>query len=159
MTITTASESRVFVCATPVLDTVDTPAEFAALTWIEVGEVEDMGEFGDESGEVNFSSVSDGRVRKLKGVRDAGSMALVVGRDPLDAGQIALTAAEQTKFNYGIKIQAADAPSDTYTDTIYYFRGKVMSARENYGTVDNVVRTTFNIGIDSEIYTVLAAPI
>lgn len=151
MAITTASESKVFICATPPASTVDTAAEYAALTWIEVGEVEDMGEFGDESSDVTFASVGDGRTRHLKGVRDAGTLALVCGRDPLDAGQIALKAAEKTKYSYAIKVQAADAPSEDYTDSVYYFNAKVMSARDNYGTVDNVVRTTFNLGIDSAI--------
>lgn len=157
MAITTASESKVFVCVTPALPATDTAAEYAALTWVEIGEVEDMGEFGDESSDVTFSAVSDGRVRHLKGVRDAGTLALVCGRDPLDAGQVALKAAEKTKFSYPIKVQAADAPSEDYTDSVYYFNAKIMSARDNYGSVDNVVRTTFNLGIDSKIIEVPSA--
>ena len=157
MAITTASESKVFVCVTPALPATDTAAEYAALTWVEIGEVEDMGEFGDESSDVTFSAVSDGRVRHLKGVRDAGTLALVCGRDPLDAGQVALKAAEKTKFSYPIKVQAADAPSEDYTDSVYYFNAKVMLARDNYGSVDNVVRTTFNLGIDSKIIEVPSA--
>lgn len=155
--ITTASESKVFICATPALPATDTAAEYAALTWVEIGEVEDMGEFGDESSDVTFSAVSDGRVRHLKGVRDAGTLALVCGRDPLDAGHIALKAAEKTKFSYPIKVQAADAPSELYADSVYYFNAKIMSARDNYGSVDNVVRTSFSLGIDSPIIEVPSA--
>ena len=159
MAITTASESKVFVCVTPALPATDTAAEYAALTWVEIGEVEDMGEFGDESSDVTFASVGDGRTRHLKGVRDAGTLALVCGRDPADAGQIALKAAEKTKFSYPIKVQAADAISEDYTDSVYYFNAKVMSARDNYGSVDNVVRTNFSLGIDSAIIEVPSAAI
>lgn len=159
MAITTASESKVFVCVTPALPATDTAAEYAALTWVEIGEVEDMGEFGDESSDVTFASVGDGRTRHLKGVRDAGTLALVCGRDPADVGQIALKTAEKTKFSYPIKVQAADAISEDYTDSVYYFNAKVMSARDNYGSVDNVVRTNFSLGIDSAIIEVPSAEI
>ncbi|MDG4676180.1 iron ABC transporter substrate-binding protein [Shinella sp. 838] len=157
MAITTASESKVFICVTPALPATDTAAEYAALVWVEIGEVEDMGEFGDESSDVTFASVGDGRTRHLKGVRDAGTLALVCGRDPADLGQIALKAAEKTKFSYPIKVQAADAISEDYTDSVYYFNAKVMSARDNYGSVDNVVRTNFSLGIDSAIIEVPSA--
>lgn len=157
MAITTASESKVFICSTPWVNTLEDAADYAALTWIEVGEVEDMGEFGDESSDVTFSSIGDGRTRHLKGVRDAGTLSLVCGRDPLDAGQVALKAAEKTKFSYPIKIEAADAPSADYSDSVYYFGAKIMSARDNYGTVDNVVRSTFQLGIDTEIIEVVSA--
>lgn len=157
MAITTASESKVFICSTPWVPTLDTASEYAALTWIEVGEVEDMGEFGDESSDVTFSSVGDGRVRHLKGVRDAGTLTLVCGRDPQDLGQKALKAAEKTKFSYPIKIEAADAPSADYSDSVYYFAAKVMSARENYGSVDNVVRVSYALGIDTGIIEVPSA--
>ncbi|TAA54016.1 iron ABC transporter substrate-binding protein [Shinella sp. JR1-6] len=151
MAITTASESKVFICSTPWTSALEDATDYAALTWIEIGEVEDMGEFGDESSDVTFASVGDGRTRHLKGVRDAGTLALVCGRDPLDAGQVALKAAEKTKFSYPIKVQAADAISADYSDSVYYFGAKVMSARDNYGSVDNVVRTNFSLGIDTEI--------
>jgi hypothetical protein len=159
MAITTASESKVFVCVTPALPATDTGAEYAALTWVEIGEVEDMGEFGDESSDVTFASVGDGRTRHLKGVRDAGTLALVCGRDPADAGQIALKAAEKTKFSYPIKVQAADAISEDYTDSVYFFNAKIMSARDSYGSVDNVVKTNFSLGIDSAIIEVPSAEI
>jgi hypothetical protein len=123
---------------------------------VEIGEVETLGEFGDESAAVTFLSVGDARTRKLKGARDAGTLALTVGRDPLDAGQIALSAAEKTKFEYAFKIVAADAPDEDYTDTTYYFGALVMSARENYGGADNVVRVTYSLGINTEIFSALA---
>jgi len=39
-------------------------------------------------------------------------MAVVVGRDPLDAGQAALVAAEKTRFNYALKLAYNDARDD-----------------------------------------------
>lgn len=157
MSITTATGARYFIGGTTAIDYSSDAiaiAAFEALTWVEIKEVEDGGEFGDESADVTFQSLGDGRVRHLKGARDAGTIALVVGDDPLDPGQIAIRAAEKTKFNYNIKVEYEDAPSELYTNSVDYFRGLVMSARKNVGTGDNVLRRNFSIGISTPILTV-----
>jgi hypothetical protein len=157
MTITTATGAKYFIGGTTAIDyATDAGAieDFEALTWVEIKEVEDGGEFGDESADVTFQSLGDGRVRHLKGARDAGTIALVVGDDPLDPGQIAVRAAEKTKFQYNFKVEYEDAPSALYANSVDYFRGLVMSARKNVGTGDNVLRRTFNIGISTEILSV-----
>ncbi|MDR6632341.1 hypothetical protein J2X72_001125 [Phyllobacterium sp. 1468] len=160
MAITTATGAKYYIGGTTAIDyttDVSAIAAFEALTWVEVKEVEDGGEFGDESADVTFQSLGDGRVRHLKGARDAGTIALVVGDDPLDAGQVAMRAAEKTKFQYNFKVEYEDAPSDLYDNSVDYFRGLVMSARKNVGTGDNVLRRTFSIGISTKILTVDAA--
>lgn len=157
MAITTATGAKYFIGGTTAIDyTTDAGAieDFEALTWVEIKEVEDGGEIGDESADVTFQSLSDSRVRHLKGARDAGTLALVVGDDPLDLGQQALRAAEKTKFLYNFKVEYEDAPDASYSNSVDYFRGLVMSARKNIGTGDNVLRRTFNIGINTEILTV-----
>src|SRR5690349_44957 len=114
MAITTASGSKVYIGPTRTSAT-DTLAEFKALTpWVLIGEVESLGEFGDQANDISFSAVGDARVRHLKGARDAGTLALTCGRDPLDAGQVALRAAQKTKYEYAFKIVAADAPGEDY---------------------------------------------
>ncbi|UXN64409.1 phage tail protein [Phyllobacterium sp. A18/5-2] len=157
MAITTATGAKYFIGGPTTIDyTTDAGAiaAFEALTWVEIKEVEDGGEFGDESADVTFQSLGDGRVRHLKGARDAGTIALVVGDDPLDAGQLAVRAAEKTKFQYNFKVEYEDAPSALYENSVDYFRGLVMSARKNVGTGDNVLRRTFSIGISTRILTV-----
>lgn len=138
------------------VDDAATAVEFAALTYVEVKEVEDLGELGDESEAITFTAVSDSRVRKLKGARDAGTLVLVVGRDPLDPGQAAMRAAESTDFEYCFKLVADDIPEVGGTSSIYYFRGLVMSRRDNYGAGNNVVKTTFNVAINTPIIEVPA---
>lgn len=153
MSVTTASGARLFIGpTTPAADA----AAYAALDWVEVGEVESLGEFGDEAADVTFTSLSDARVRHLKGARDAGVMSVVVGRDPLNAGQIAVRAAEKTKFAFAFKVEAADALDANDTDSIFYFHALVQSAKENFGESDNVVRTNFNLGITTAIVEVPA---
>lgn len=154
--ITTATGTRMYI-GPAITSAIDTEGEFAPLTYVEIGEIENMGAFGDESNLVNAASLSDARVRKLKGARDAGTMPLRCFRDPLDAGQTALYAAEATKYEYAFKIQAADAPTPAYDDSLYYFKGLVSSAREEYGGNDTVVATVFNIAINSRPIKIPAA--
>ena len=159
MTVKTLSGAKIYIGPAATEDT-DTEAEYAALTpYVLVGEVEDMGELGDESPLVNFASIGDGRIRKLKGARDAGTMTIVTGKDPLDAGQAAMKAAERTKFEFAFKIELEDAPTEDYTDTIFYFRGLVASQRDRLGTNDNVIRTVFALAVNSEILEIPAEEI
>lgn len=153
MSVHTASETKVYIG--PTTAAADAAA-YAALTWTEIGEVQSIGEFGDQASDVTFTSLSDGRVRHMKGARDAGVLALVCGRDPLDAGQVAARAAEKTKFAYAIKIVAADALDANDTDSVFYFHALVQSARDSFGENDSVVTTTFNLGITTAIIEVPA---
>lgn len=130
---------------------------FEGLTgWVEVEEVEDLGDHGDSSEAITFTAVSNRRVRKLKGSKDAGTKNIVVGRDPLDDGQVALAAAEGTDFNYAFKVLHADARTADYTDSVDYFGGMVMSKATQQGAVNTVTRRTFPIGINTAIYEVLS---
>jgi hypothetical protein len=149
--IVTASGTRVFIGAAATSD-VDTIAEFEATSmWVEIGLVESVGEIGDEANPVTFQALGDGRVRKAKGARDAGTMALICGHDPTDTGQAAVEAAEATNNNYMFKLILPDGPVG-YSDTILYFRGLVMGKRKNIGNNENVIRNQYNVGINSEIY-------
>lgn len=158
--ITTASGAKIFIGPTTAVTGADDAAiitAYEALTYVEIKEVESLGEFGDQAADVTFTSLSDARVRHLKGARDAGVLALVVGRDPLDPGQIAARAAQKTKFAYAFKIVAADAPDENDTPTTFFFHALVQGARENFGTSDNVVKSNINLGITTAIYEDTAA--
>lgn len=126
----------------------------AIVDWVEVGEVEDYGEIGDSAQAITFTAVGDRRVRKLKGPRDAGVQNLVVGRDPLDDGQDEMIDAEQEDFNHAFKIELADAPSASYSPSVMYYGGLVMTRPTNIGNVTAVTRRTFNIGINTALYEV-----
>lgn len=150
--IITASGTRVYI-GNAVTSAVDTIAEFEAISvWTEVGLVESVGEYGDQANPVTFEALGDGRVRKSKGARDAGILAIVCGHDPTDTGQAALEAAEATNNNFAFKVVLPDGPAG-YSDTIQYFRGLVMGKRKNVGNNENVVRNNYSVGINSEIFT------
>lgn len=152
MSISTGSGVQFFIGTTAAAENL---SQFFNDSYTEVGEVEDLGEFGDESEQVTFASLSNSRLQKLKGVRDAGVLALIVGADDADAGQDALVVAEADDvLDFNFKVILNDKATIAGTPSEHYFRGKVMSKRLGVGTVNNVVRKTFNIGVNSEILSV-----
>jgi len=84
-------------------------------------------------------------------------MALVCGRDPLDAGQDAAIAAEKTDYDYAFKLVYSDAPDSDYANSVEYFAGMVVSRPTNLGGVQDMTKRTFNIGVNTAIYEVETA--
>lgn len=147
--IITASGTRFFIGAAVTAAQSDSLAEFQAMTgWTEVGLVESLGAFGDKANLVTFAAIGDARVRKSKGARDAGDLAVIVAHDPADTGQIAMEAAEATSGGYAFKVVLPDAGA-----TIKYFQGLVNSQPLEVGANDHVVRKTYQVAINSAIFT------
>lgn len=157
MAVKTGSGAKIYVSTASVLKTVDTLSEFQALTFTKVGEVGNLGDFGDESKLVTWTNLEDSRDETLKGSRNAGMLPLMCGWDPLDAGQAALITYEQTNFEYAFKIDMNDAPSELYSSTLKYFRGIVSSQRISNKDANGIRTITFNVPINSQIYTAPAA--
>jgi hypothetical protein len=134
-----------------------TASAYAALAYAELGEVESIGEFGDQASTITFTSLGDGRVRKRKGVRDAGDLSVMVANDPRNPGQIAAIAAEKTSFTYAFKIVLEDAPDSNDTDSTFYFHGLVSSARLNIGAANEIIKRAFSVLIDTAIIEVPSA--
>lgn len=138
-------------------------ADYEADTYVQVGEIEDLGEFGDTFNPVNFTALSDGRVRKYKGTADAGNMTLAVGLDSGDAGQIAVSAAhkDRSKGNYNVKVTLNDGDPTAATPilpTTFYFGVKVMNNTVAAGSADNVVRRNMTFAINTDILEIPAGP-
>ncbi|MBP8062387.1 MAG: hypothetical protein KAY29_00815 [Brevundimonas sp.] len=136
-----------------------TVSAYAALTWVEIGGVESIGEFGDAAGQITFTGLSDGRVQKLKGAFDAGDIAVAAAWAPRDAGQIAARTAAGTKFDYAIKITLEDSPDANDTDSVFYFHAKVMSAKKAIGGANNILMENYNLAINTAIFASLSAPV
>lgn len=112
--------------------------------WVPVGLVDTIGHFGSER--VEFETISDGRVRKAKGLRDTGELSIGCFHDPSDAGQSLLSDAERDITTREFRIEPPDGSGD------HYFQGFVMSERVRvpYGD-DSVVRRDFNIALNSAV--------
>lgn len=133
-----------------------TVSALAALTYVAINGVEDMGEAGSSAEIITAKMIGDTPYqRKRKGSRDNGTMSLVVFYNAEDAGQIALKAAEKADDPYAFKVTLNDAPAGG-TPTTFYFRGIVASAKNSFAGADDLVKTTFEIAIDGEFFEVPA---
>ncbi len=113
-------------------------AGYDALTFTPVGEVTDVGEFGYEFALVIHNPIATRGTVKRKGSRNAGTIALQLGLDTDDAGQILLKAAANSDSDYYFKV--ADQKGD-----IYYFAGQVMSFKTVFGGVDQITSASVSI--------------
>ncbi|MDI7864087.1 hypothetical protein MRS76_19240 [Rhizobiaceae bacterium n13] len=131
-------------------------SDFSAEVWVEVEEVEGLGSVGDTSEAISFTSLGDSRTRTFKGPRSAGAMEVVMGIDPADAGQVALIAAEKTKFDYAFRIVLNDAPQGG-TPSERLFIAKVMSQAEQFDQANNIMKLNASLGVNSNIVRINAA--
>ena len=122
---------------------------FAALTFTEIGEVSEMGEFGRQYNLVTFNTLGDRRTVKRKGSYNDGTIACQMARVPDDAGQTILTTAVNSDSSYSIKIKLQDG-------TVFYTSAQVMSYTTNIGNVDQITSATVNLEIDNDILEVAA---
>jgi hypothetical protein len=152
MSTSTSAGAKFYIGTTTAAENL---SQFQADTYVQVKEVEDLGEFGDEATEVNYTTLEENRVQRRKGSRDAGVLTLVCIRDPVDSGQQAMIAASKEDDEYNVKIVADDA-ADGGTPTAFYMRTLIMSAKVNFSGADDMTRVTFQVGINSDILEVEA---
>lgn len=157
MPIFTTAGSKVYIggVLAPNFGAPLTTATFTGQTWVEVRPLENIGSFGDTANEVTFNAISDARVRKMKGSRDAGVLELVAGIDYADAGQTAMLAAEASPNSFAFKIVFNDAPPSG-TPSERYFVGLVMSAAEQLDGADNVMKVNYRVAVNSNVVRVAA---
>ena len=122
---------------------------FAALTWISIGEVTELGEFGRVYNIVKLNLLKDRRTVKRKGSYDDGTVAAQMARVPDDAGQAILVAAVNSDSSYSIKVTLQDG-------TKFYFSAQISSYTTNVGNVDQITSATVNFEIDNNIIEVAA---
>jgi len=121
---------------------------FAALTYTEIGEVSDLGEFGREYNIVKFNPLKDRRTVKRKGSFDDGTVQVQLAKAATDAGQILLKSAVNSDASHSVKIVLQDG-------TIFYFTAQVSSSTVNVGNVDQITSSTFKLEIDNDIIEIL----
>ena len=98
-------------------------AGYAALTYTTIGSVESCTPFGSNRPVSKFTPIN-GAVQNMLGTPDFGSIDLVAGDIPTDAGQIIMTAAEVSGAHHSVKV--------IYTDgEVFYFDVLVASAIHN----------------------------
>lgn len=127
-------------------------AGFGALTFVEVGEVTDLPEYGPNVQVVESQPLATGVTEKFNGFINYGSIALGLELDTEDDGQQVLEAgvpvppAQFTPHSFEI----------TYPDgTVEYFTGGIFSYTRNPGSANSMVGSTVQVEINSAIVRVL----
>ena len=115
-----------------------TTAGFDALTFIPVGEITNVGEFGKEWDLVTHNPLSTRGTKKGKGSFNNGQLSPSLALDPDDAGQTAMETALESDDPVYLCITLQDG-------TIFYLVGLVMSFKPNIGGVNDVVTASTTI--------------
>jgi len=142
--ITSTGTLLAVVAAQPA--TVDA-AGFGALTFVNVGEVTDLPEYGASAEVVTHQPLATGITQKYKGFINNGSMSVSVGYSADDAGQNVLALGVT-----GINKNVEHSFRVTYQDgSIDYFTGKIFSYTKAPGSANSMVSSTVQIEINSVI--------
>ena len=132
-------------------------AAFDALTWIEVGMVESIGEFGPEGTVGSFKPLGTSSTCKYRGTTDNGEVPLSIAKTTTDTGLTTLIARQGNATETAFKIELSEVGTTTQGHLVpakhqrYVFLGLVKSARNAIGTGDDVVKVNVTIPITGDI--------
>ena len=144
----TKKGSKVYVCETPQNSDL-TASAYAALTWVQVGKVGKVGDFGSDSTINHYDTLDEPVQQKQKGVSNAGDPELEVASIADDPGQdILRTFGDPLNVNnMAIKVERNDAPQGK-TNTVFYSRGVVSGPLYPGGGSDDFDLEKFKIGLN-----------
>ena len=153
MTIYATNGAQLFIggaLASKSVDFVEGDFTSQSASWVEIGEIENLGNLGDAAAEVSFDSISANRTRRLKGTRNAGTMEVVCGIDYEDPGQLAAMAAEKTIHDYAFRLVLNDAPPGGAASE-RLFVAKVASVVEALDGANNVMKLNLTLWVNSNV--------
>jgi hypothetical protein len=118
-----------------------------------------MGPYGDSSQLITTDLIGEGRTKKMKGTRNAGSMANTFAVDMTDPGQIKMIEASETLNNYAFQVELNDSDGGVgATNSKRQFYGLVMQSQEAGGGANTVQTMNGTVEINSNIVTIPATP-
>jgi len=118
-----------------------------AVSYTDIAEVTDIGEFGKSYNLVTHNPLGDRVTVKRKGSINNGTIALQMAYAPADPGQTLLATAVDSDNSYSYRVTLQDL-------TQFYFTGQAMGRPIQVGGVDSITASTCNIEIDSTIFKV-----
>ena len=122
---------------------------FGALTWTDISEIVNVGEFGKSFNLVTHNPIDNRRTVKKKGSYNNGQVPLQLGQDLTDAGQALLETASDSDADYAFKVTLQNG-------AIRYFVAQVMGFTDNVGGVDQIFGATCNLEITNDVVRVAA---
>jgi len=120
---------------------------FGALAWTEVGEVENIGEFGGDATITEFIPLSSGIVKKRKGSINYGTASLAIGRLGGDTGQGIL----KDGFDGSNRYQVHSFKMVNSDGATAYFTGVVASFTTTVNDANTVMMVNCNVELDNRV--------
>ncbi|KQY20230.1 hypothetical protein [Rhizobium sp. Root483D2] len=144
----TKKGTKVYVCATAQNSDLIS-STYAALTWVQVGKVGNVGDFGADSTMNSYNTLDEAVTQKQKGTANAGDPQIEVASVAADAGQVILRTFGDplNQDNMAIKIERNDGGAG-FTNTIFYSRGVVSGPLYPGGGSDDFELERFTIGLN-----------
>lgn len=142
---TTYAGTTVGICTT--IQNADlTKTAAAALTYVDIDNVGQLGQYGFKTNMVSYKVFSRLMDLKAKGSTDGGSLTIECATDKTDPGQIAATAAgvPTVSDNYMFKITFPNGDVD-------YVRGPVGGPESKGGNNEAFRISTFTVGVNQLI--------
>jgi hypothetical protein len=124
----------------------------AMTTFIEVGEVIDLPEYGPNVQVVESNPLATGVTEKFKGFINYGSQSMGLEFDAEDAGQIILAAGvegAEKNTQHAVKIEYQDGSVD-------YYSARIFSYTKAPGSANSMVGSTVQVEINTPITRVAA---
>lgn len=118
--------------------------DYTGMSYIQVGELSDLGSFGKKYNLATFIPLADRKVVKRKASYNNGSLSLKLGSSVTDPGQIQMQAASTSDSSYAFKVV-------TQSTSTFYFTGQVMSWVLAIGSVDQIMGAECDVEIDNDI--------
>lgn len=140
----TSAGSKLWIGLPPASQTL---VALQAVSYTEVKEIVDLGEFGRTYNLVTHNPLGDRVTVKRKGSINNGTLAIQMAYAPADPGQTLLAAAVDSDSSYSYKVELQDG-------TEFLFTAQAMGYPIQVGGVDSITSSTCNIEIDSQIWKV-----
>jgi hypothetical protein len=115
-------------------------AGYTAGVFTPIGEITNLGDFGREYSKVEHKPLATRGTVKFKGGFDEGQLALTIGLDEDDAGQMLLETAAGSDANYYFCLTRQ-------TGDKYYFPAQVMSFKRQVGERDSITSVSVSLEI------------
>ena len=128
-------------------------AGYAALTFVVVGEVIDLPEYGPNVQVVESNPLATGITEKFKGFINFGSQSMGLEFDAEDAGQLVLAAGVEgagKNQQHSVKIEYQDGSID-------YYSARIFSYTKAPGSANSMVGSTVQVEINTPITRVAAS--
>lgn len=116
------------------------------ITYTACGQIENFGSHGLTNSVNTFTPVDTGITFKTKGSKDYGKKTIVLGDVPVDAGQVILLAASESKARYSAKVTYPLGEGES-TPEIHYLDVLITKYEHSDGAVNDIRKATVDLEI------------